>query len=155
MSLPFVAGIFLCWCVYTFFDAVNYWAYLRMQGFKIKEVVQDRKFAKEYQLAMQKERFKIKDMPQTDVSLTEGFRYLDKSVRNGTLYYCHAEPMEYCAGNVRAVERGTSVVHFEKISETARIDVFDAAVFAVSAYLDDLAKTGKAKGWWDGETESS
>ncbi len=35
MDIRWVAGIFLCWCVYTFFDAVNYWAYLRMQGFKI------------------------------------------------------------------------------------------------------------------------
>ncbi len=35
MKLEWVAGIFLCWVVYTFFDAMNYWVYLRRQGFKI------------------------------------------------------------------------------------------------------------------------
>ena len=98
---------------------------------------------------MRKEKFKIKDMPQTDVAQTPGFRYLDQSARKGTLYFCHAEPVLYCAGNVRAVERGPNVVHFEKISETARIDVFDAAVFACSAYLDDLANGSKNDGWFD------
>lgn len=134
--------------VTDYYDIVNWYVARRRQGFKIKLVVQDRKFAKEYQMAMKKEGFRIKDMPQTDVAQTEGFRYLDKSARQGTLYYCHAEPMEYCAGNVRAVERGASIIHFEKISETARIDVFDAAVFACSAYLDDLEKSGKTRGWF-------
>ena len=35
MDLRWVAGIFLCWAVYTFFDGMNYWAYLRREGFKI------------------------------------------------------------------------------------------------------------------------
>lgn len=138
--------------VTDYWDLVRWYKAKRAAGFKIKMVVQDRKFAKEYQLAMRKEGFRIKDMPQTDVAQTAGFRYLDNSVRKGTLYYCHAEPVEFCAGNVRASERG-SVVHFEKLNEKARIDVFDAAVFAVSAYLDDLEKAGKAGGWFDdGET---
>ena len=35
MDLRWVAGVFLCWGVYTFFDAMNYWVYLRNQGFRI------------------------------------------------------------------------------------------------------------------------
>lgn len=130
------------------YEAVRWYAAQRKAGFNIRMVAQDRKFAKEYCLAMKNERFRIKDMPQTDVAQTAGFRYLDNSARKGTLYYCHAEPMEYCAGNILAAERG-SVVHFQKIAERSRIDVFDAAVFAVSAYLDDLEKAGRSAGWFD------
>ena len=132
-------------------EAVKWYAQRRKDGFNIRMVVQDRKFAKEYVLLMKGEGFRVKDMPQTDVAQTAGFRYLDNSARNGTLYYCHAEPVEYCVGNVRAIERG-SVVHFEKMGEKDRIDVFDAAVFACSAYLDDLEK-GKLAGSWFGEDE--
>ena len=35
MNLGWLAGIFLCWLVYTFFDGMNYWCYLNRQGFKI------------------------------------------------------------------------------------------------------------------------
>ncbi len=35
MDLRWILGIFLCWCVYTFFDGLNYWAYLRRQGFRL------------------------------------------------------------------------------------------------------------------------
>ena len=130
------------------YEAVAWYAQMRAAGHDIKLVAQDRKFAKEYSLAMKDEDFRIVDQPQTDVALTEGFRYLDKSARKGTLYFCHAEPMTYCVANVKAAER-RSVIHFEKISETARIDVFDAAVFACSAYLDDLEKAKNGRGWWD------
>lgn len=134
-------------------EAVKWYEGRRAAGHDIRMVVQDRKFAKEYQLLMKAAQFRIKDMPQTDVAQTAGFRYLDNSARNGTLYYCHAEPVEYCVGNVRAVERG-SVVHFEKMGEKDRIDVFDAAVFACSAYLDDLDK-GRLLGSWFGEDDES
>lgn len=131
-------------------EAVRWYAARRSAGHKIRIVAQDRKFAKEYCLAMKAEHFRIKDQPQTDVAQTAGFRYLDNSARKGTLYYCHAEPVEYCVGNVKAAERG-SVVHFEKIAEKSRIDVFDAAVFAVSAYLDDLEKSIRTGSWFGDE----
>ena len=135
--------------VTDYYDLVKWFCDMRRRGFKIKTVAHDRKFAKEYQIAMKKEGLKIKDMPQTDVAQTAGFKHLDVSARKGTLYYLHAEPVEYCVGNVRAAERGPSVVHFEKLHEKARIDVFDAAVFAASAYLDDLEKNSRNSGWWD------
>lgn len=134
-------------------EAVAWYAYMQKLGFDIRLVAHDRKFAKEYQLMMKDAGFRIADQPQTDVALTSGFRRLDASVRKGCVYYCHAEPLEYCAANIRAAERG-SVVHFEKLSETARIDVFDAAVFACCAYLNDLERLDKTSGWYD-EDESA
>ena len=35
MDLWWLAGVFMCWCVYTFFDGLIYWAYLKRQGFRI------------------------------------------------------------------------------------------------------------------------
>ena len=35
MKWTWLVGIFMCWVVYTFFDGMNYWCYLRRQGFKI------------------------------------------------------------------------------------------------------------------------
>ena len=35
MDYRWLAGVFCCWCVYTLFDAMNYWCYLRRQGFRI------------------------------------------------------------------------------------------------------------------------
>ena len=35
MNLWWVAGIFMCWAVYTVFDGFNYWCYLRREGFRI------------------------------------------------------------------------------------------------------------------------
>lgn len=35
MNLWWVAGIFLCWLIFTFFDGMNYWCYLSRAGFKI------------------------------------------------------------------------------------------------------------------------
>ena len=135
-------------------EAVAWYRSMRARGFDIRIVAHDRKFAKEYCLMMKDEGFRIVDQPQTDVVLTGGFRHLDKSVRAGTVYYCHAEPIEYCASNVRAVERG-SVVHFEKIAPELRIDVFDAAVFAATAWLNDLERLQKTSGWFDDDGESA
>lgn len=35
MNYWWLAGIFGCWCIYTFFDGMNYWCYLRRQGFSV------------------------------------------------------------------------------------------------------------------------
>ena len=41
------------------------------------------------------------------------------------------------------------MVMYQKIEPNLRIDVFDAAVFAVCAYLEDLTASNKAAGWYD------
>ena len=35
MDLRWVLCVFICWLVYTVFDGVNYWCYLKSQGFRI------------------------------------------------------------------------------------------------------------------------
>ena len=35
MSLPWLGCIFLCWLANIFFDGMNYWCYLKRQGFRI------------------------------------------------------------------------------------------------------------------------
>lgn len=35
MNLLWLSGIFLCWLVLVFFDGMNYWCYLRREGFRI------------------------------------------------------------------------------------------------------------------------
>ena len=35
MNIGWLGGIFLCWLAYTFFDGMNYWCYLKRQGFRI------------------------------------------------------------------------------------------------------------------------
>ena len=97
---------------------------------------------------MKREHFRIKDQPQLFTRKSEGFRYLEASAKKGTLYYCHAEPMEYCVQNVRGVEKADDMVMYDKIQPNLRIDVFDAAVFAACSYLEELENVQKEKTWF-------
>ena len=119
----------------------------RASGFRIRKVGHDRKFAREYCRAMEAAGFKIVDQPQLHVIKSEGFRYIEHKAKVGCLYYVHAEPFEYCTGNVAARETEDDAVRYQKISETQRIDVFDAAVFAVCRLLIDTDKSGAIRKW--------
>lgn len=135
-------------------EVVKWYKQRRAEGFKIRRIGHDRKFVREYFLAMQQEHFPIKDQPQTFLRKSEGFRYLEASAKRGTLYYCHAEPFEYCVQNVRGIEKADDMVMYEKIAENMRIDVFDCAVFAACAYLDDLDKVQKVANWFGSEDKT-
>lgn len=130
-------------------EVVQWYKAMRDKGFKIRLVGHDRKFAQEYFLDMRREKFRVKDIPQTYLRKSAGFCYLRDSAKRGTLYYLHAEPMEYCVGNVLARECVDDAIQYEKISPEMLIDVFDAAVFACMAYLDDLEAAQKNQGWFD------
>ncbi|MEE1456832.1 MAG: terminase TerL endonuclease subunit, partial [Oscillospiraceae bacterium] len=110
-------------------------------GFNIRKVGHDRKFARPYYAAMKKARFTVVDQPQLAIAKSEGLRYIEHKAKIGCLYYCHAEPFSYCVQNVRGQEKQDDVVVYDKVSPNARIDVFDASVFATIRMLID---TGKA-----------
>ena len=123
----------------------------KAQGFGIREVGHDRKFARPYFTAMRKAGFRIKDQPQLYIQKSEGFRYLEHKAKVGCLYYLHAEPFEYCVQNVSAAEKVDDAVQYQKIGPNARIDIFDAAVFAVIRLLIATDRSATGSGWWDEE----
>lgn len=130
-------------------DVVRWYKDRRADGFKIRRIGHDRKFCREYYLEMKAAKFPIKDQPQLFTRKSEGFRYLEASAKRGTLYYLHAEPFEYCVQNVRGIEKADDMVQYEKLEPHLRIDVFDCAVFAACAYLEDLEARGKGAGWFE------
>ena len=121
----------------------------KKDGFKIRRVGHDKKFARPYITAMRKAGFRVQDQPQLYLQKSEGFRYIEHKAKIGCLYYLHAEPYEYCVQNVRAVEKVDDAVQYEKIGENRRIDVFDASVFATVRLLIDTDRSTAHAGWFE------
>lgn len=130
-------------------DVVNWFKTMRSMGFRIKRVGHDRKFAgEEYFPEMKKAGFAVVDQPQYFYVKSQGFRHIEKAVKDGRFYYLHSEAYEYCVSNVRAVEKTDDAVQYEKIQPEHRIDLFDASVFACVQMITQQEKSKKAAAWW-------
>ena len=133
-------------------DVVKWFVEMREKGFKIKEVGHDRKFAgEEYIPLMRGAGFRIVDQPQLYYLKSQGFRHIEKSVKDGRLYYLHSRAYEYCVSNVAAVEKTDDAVQYEKTEAKSRIDLFDASVFACVRSIEAGLKKKKASQWWGEE----
>lgn len=126
----------------------------RKEGYQIRKVGHDRKFARPYYTAMKKARFSVVDQPQLAIAKSEGLRYIEHKAKVGCLYFCHAEPFSYCIGNVRGQEKTDDVVVFDKINPNSRIDVFDASVFATIRLLVDSGKNADMAAWFPDVSDS-
>lgn len=131
-------------------DIIKWFVKMRDKGFKIEQVGFDRKFGREFFLGMKLHRFRIEDTPQLYYLKSEGFRRIEKKVKDGKFYYLHSEAFEYCVQNVRAIEQTDDAVKYEKVEPAMRIDIFDATVFAAMQMLKNMQKSQTATKWLKG-----
>lgn len=130
-------------------DVVNWFIEMRNKGFRIKEIGHDRKFSgEEYYPQMKKAGFNIVEQPQMYFIKSKGFRRIEKSAKDGKLYYLHSEAFEYCVSNVHAIEKTDDMISYEKIAPTQRMDLFDASVFACVRFIEAHVRNERLRKWY-------
>lgn len=132
-------------------DIANWFKSMRDDlGFDIVAIGHDRKFAgEEFFPTMRALGFYVEDQPQYYYLKSQGFRHIERMVKEKRFYYLHSEAYEYCVSNVSAIEKTDDAVQYQKIQPEHRIDLFDASVFACIKMLNQAEKDKQTENWWN------
>src|SRR5699024_1483776 len=131
-------------------DVINLFVKMKQKGLRIKQIGFDRKCGQEFFLGMKRKGFSIVDEPQYFHKKSQGFRHIERKVKNGEFYYLHSDAFEYCVQNVRGIEKIDDMIQYEKIEDSSRIDIFDATVFSCMRKLENMERSTSASKWLGG-----
>ena len=129
-------------------EIVKWFKQLKEIGFKIKSVAFDKYNSRDFVKSMEKQRFKMAEAGQQYWKKSEAFREIERSIKKKKITYLHSKAFEYCISNVKANEDSEERVRFEKVSDSFRIDIFDAAVIAVKEAIIYRDKNKKVDKWF-------